>query len=109
MGPPLDALFAETPQPVDVVLREAPSPIPLFRPRVAPHVIAVLLPESGDVLVDQRETPYPLRALPEIQVRHQQPGGPAVLGCEPLAVPLERDQVVRAVQIRERQVGGEPL
>src|SRR6266550_2415329 len=86
-GPPLDALLAETPEPVDVVLREPPSSIPLFLPGVAPHVVAVLLPEPGNVLVDQRETPYPLRALPEIQVRHQQPSGPAVLWREPLTVP----------------------
>src|SRR5256885_9319231 len=108
-GPPLDALLAETPEPVDVVLREPPPPIPLFLPGIAPHVVAVLLPEPGNVLVDQREAPYPLRALPEIQVRHQQPGGPAMLGCEPVTVPLERDQVVRAIQIGERQVGSESL
>ena len=72
-------------------------------------MVAVLLPEAGHVLIDQREAPYPLRALPEIQVRHQQPGGPAVLGHEPLPVPLERDEVVRAIEIRQRQVGGEPL
>src|SRR5882672_12588797 len=100
MGPPLDALLAETPQPVDIVLCEPSSAIALFRPRVAPHVVAVLLPEPGNVLVHQREAPYPLRALPEIQVWHQQPGGAAVLGHEPFTIPLERDQVVRAIQIR---------
>src|SRR6266699_2474902 len=57
----------------------------------------------------QGSPPYPLCALPEVQVRHEQPGGPAVLWREPLTVPLERDQIVREVQIGERQVGGEPL
>src|SRR5256885_6751131 len=55
---PLTALLAETPQPVDIVLGEPPSPIPLFLPRIAPHVVAVLLPEAGHVLIDQREAPY---------------------------------------------------
>src|SRR3989441_10188217 len=73
------------------------------------YVVAVLLPEAGHVLVDQRDPSYPLGALPEIQVRHQQPGGPAVLGREPLTVPPKRDQIVRAIQIRERQVGREAL
>src|SRR2546430_4207815 len=57
---PLTALLTETPQPIDVVLGEPPSPIPLFLPRIAPHVVAVLLPEAGHVLIDQREAPYPL-------------------------------------------------
>src|SRR2546427_6584554 len=69
---PLTALLTETPQPIDVVLGEPPSPIPLFLPRIAPHVVAVLLPEAGHVLIDQREAPYPLRALPEIQVRSEE-------------------------------------
>src|SRR6266853_5528784 len=63
---PLNALLAETPQPIDIVLGESPSPIPLFLPRVAPHVVAVLLPEAGHVLIYQCEAPCPLRALPEI-------------------------------------------
>src|SRR3989454_499998 len=103
---PLTALLTETPQPIDIVLGEPAAPIPLFLPGIASHVVAVLLPEAGHVLIDQREAPYPLRALPEIQVRHQQPGGPAVLGHEPLTAPLERDEVVRAIEIHQRQVGG---
>src|SRR5258708_19466070 len=105
---PLNALLAETPQPIDIVLGESPSPIPLFLPRVAPHVVAVLLPEAGHVLIYQCEAPCPLRALPEIQVRHQQPGGPAVLGHEPLTVPLEPYALLRATELHQRQPDSHP-
>src|ERR1700694_5947312 len=42
-------------------------------------------------------------------MRHQQPRRPAVLRREPLAAPLERDQVIGSIQVRQRQVGRELL
>ena len=54
--------------------------VPLLAPGVAALVVAELLPEPEVVLDRQREPPDPLRALPEVQVRHQEPGGTAVLG-----------------------------
>ena len=56
-----------------------PSPIPLLGPRVAVQVVAVLLPEAGVVALLQDERPDPLRALPEVQMRHDQPRRAAVL------------------------------
>src|SRR5215213_8232825 len=47
--------------------------VPLLPPRVAAVVVAVLLPEPGLVPGHEGEPADPLGALPEIQVRHQQP------------------------------------
>src|SRR4051812_11347603 len=67
------------------------SGIALLQPGVAVVVVPEALPEAGLVVRHQGERVHPLRALPEVQVRHQQAGGSTVLGCERLAVELERD------------------
>src|SRR4029453_9420595 len=67
------------------------APVPLFQPRVAEEVVAVRLPESGVVLVAEPQAANPFRALPEVQVRHQQARGPAMLRLERLAVVVVRD------------------
>src|SRR5690242_16796313 len=94
---------------VDFVLRQPPAPVALFLPGVAPHVIAVLLPESRQVLIEQLEASHPFRALPEIEMRHEQSRRPAVLGRQRLAGPGERDEVLGAVEVGQRQVCGEAL
>src|SRR5207249_10233871 len=65
-------------------------PVPLLAPRVSVVVVAEALPETRLVLVDQLEPAHPLRALPQVQVRDEQPRRPAVLGCQRLAVVPER-------------------
>src|SRR5439155_1125826 len=40
------------PECIDLVLRQPATAEPLLRPRVAPHVIAVLLPESRQVFLE---------------------------------------------------------
>src|SRR6185436_19413944 len=60
--------------------------VPLLAPGVAALVVPELLPEPEVVLDRQREAPDPLRALPEVQVRHQEAGGAAVLGIQRLAL-----------------------
>src|SRR5437879_11633897 len=67
------------------MLGQATPAVPLLGPWVAAHVISVLLPEPGHVIRQELEPAHPLRALPEVQVRHQQARRPAVLGGEPLA------------------------
>ena len=54
--------------------------VTLLEPRIAAVVVAVALPEAGFVVVEELEPGDPLRALPEVEVRHDEPGGPAVLG-----------------------------
>src|SRR6187549_2029704 len=56
--------------------------VPLFLPRVAPVVVAVALPETLLVVVEQGQPRHPLRALPEVQVRHEQSHGTAVVARE---------------------------
>src|SRR5918997_6213422 len=72
--------------------RPAPKPsvtlVPLLAPGVTEVVVAVLLPEPRLVARHQGELADPLRALPEVQVRHQQPDGTAVLDGQRLAVVL---------------------
>ena len=53
----------------------------------------------------QPQPAHPLGALPEVQVRHEQPRRPAVLGLERLAVVAERDPGLAAGHVLERQVG----
>src|SRR4051812_36185547 len=66
------------------------APIPLFLPRVTAVVVPVGLPEAGLVVVEELDTSHPLRALPEVKVRNEQAGRPAVHGVERLAVELVR-------------------
>ena len=53
----------------------------------------------------RHEPAHPLRALPEVEVRHEQPRRTAVLGVERLAVELERDPGLAVEQVLERHVG----
>src|SRR6185312_17061920 len=60
--------------------------VSLLAPWVSVVVVAEGLPEAGFVLLEQRQSTQPLGALPEVEVRHEQPGGPAVLRRQRLAV-----------------------
>src|SRR3954451_5966611 len=48
------------------------SRVALFEPRVAAVVIAKRLPEPGLILVDEAQATDPLRALPEVEVGHDE-------------------------------------
>src|SRR5438445_220784 len=51
--PPLaEHRLTRIPECIDLVLRQPATAVPLLRPRVAPHVIAVLLPESRQVFLE---------------------------------------------------------
>src|SRR4051812_10590837 len=80
------------------------APVPLFLPRVAEQVIAVGLPEPRLVLVLQLEPAHPLRALPEIEMRHEQPSGSAVLRLQWLTVVVIGDPGLAVRHVFERQV-----
>src|SRR5918992_337829 len=86
----------------------APRSVPrvaLLFPGVAVVVVAVGLPEARLVVVAQLESANPLGALPEVEMRNEQPRRSAVLGLERLAAVLIRDPRPAADQILERQVG----
>src|SRR6202008_744742 len=56
--------------------------VALLAPGVSVVVVADALPEAGLVLLLELQAPYPLGALPEVEVGDQQPGRSAVLGLE---------------------------
>src|SRR5215217_450674 len=58
------------------------SPVALLAPRVAMIVVAEGLPETWLVLGHEPEAPYPLGALPEIEVGDEQAGRTAMLRRE---------------------------
>src|SRR5687767_15137615 len=58
------------------------SPVALLAPGVAVVVVTQGLPEAGDVVGGELQPPHPLRALPEVQVRHEQARRSSVLGLE---------------------------
>src|SRR5262245_53054812 len=66
------------------------APVAFLAPGIASHVVTVLLPEAGIVLLQQLEPAHPLGALPEVEVRHQKADRPAVLRGQWLAVVAQR-------------------
>src|SRR6516225_8006403 len=78
--------------------------ISLFSPRIAVHVIAEFLPESGLVVIDELQTAYPLGALPEIEVRNEQPSRTAVLGSERLAFIARSDHRLAVEQVLDGKI-----
>lgn len=78
--------------------------IPLLFPRIGAHVVAVDFPESRRVDVQELQRADPLRALPEIQLRNDEPARSAVVGLEVLAIVLRRQENVLALQVFERDV-----
>src|SRR5262245_34043407 len=67
-------------------LRRSVAPVTLLTPGIAVVVVAERLPEAGLVGLGDLELGHPLRALPEVQVRDEQPRRAAVLGLERRAV-----------------------
>ncbi len=56
-------------------------------------------------MVTELEAAHPFGALPEVEVRDEQPGGAAVLGIERLAVVVESDPGFPVGDILQRQIG----
>ena len=62
--------------------------------------------KPGSSLLDEVQPAHPFRALPEIQMRHQQPRRTAMLGIERLAFVTRGDHRLAADQVLDRHVGG---
>src|SRR5438034_10760091 len=80
------------------------SGVALLFPRIAADVVTVLLPEARAVLRDELEATQPLGALPEVDVRHDQAAGAAVLGRQLLTTVLVGEEDVVAPQVAEEDV-----
>src|SRR6476619_8260233 len=63
----------------------------LLAPGIAVDVIAAELPEAGLVSFRELQAAHPFRRLPEIEMRHEEPRRPAMVGRQRLAVVAERD------------------
>src|SRR5690348_10807673 len=79
--------------------------VPLFAPRIAVAVVSIHLPESRLVVLHETQAAYPLRGLPEIQMRYEEARGPSVFRVERFAIVLPDDQPFSVEQILHRQVG----
>src|SRR5215207_7935740 len=82
------------------------APVPLLTPWIAAIVIAQLLPEARCILVVELDAAHPLRALPEVEVWHEQACRPPVLRRQRLAVVTERDPCLSAGDVGKGKVGG---
>src|SRR4030095_509408 len=78
-------------------------------PGIGIVVIAVALPEAELIVVEELQSPDPLRALPEIALRHEQAERIAMLRLERLAVEGGGEEHVVVVEDREGQVRGVAL
>src|SRR5690606_41187036 len=65
--------------------------VPLLLPGIAARVVAVALPEARLLVVQDPQARDPLDALPEVQVRHHQPGRAAVFARQRFAVVVPDD------------------
>src|SRR4030042_4069741 len=70
------------------LLASTSAGIALLFPGVAPHVIPRRLPEARLVVLSERQTPYPLRALPEVPGGEQKTERASRLRRQRLAVGL---------------------
>src|SRR5260370_17579532 len=70
-------------------------------PWVSAYVVAVRFPEPRLLLVLEGDAAHPLRALPEIEVWHEQAQRAAMLGMQRLAVVFEYDPRLMAGQVVE--------
>src|SRR5262249_1110818 len=74
--------------------------VTLFLPRVGMQVIAVDLPETRSVDVEELEGPDPLGAFPEVELRDDEPARASVLGRQIPAVVLDGQKSVLGVELR---------
>src|SRR3954467_15885036 len=82
------------------------SGVALFSPRVTVVVVTQTLPESGYVAVAQLNGSHPLRGLPEVQMRHQQPRRAAVHRAKRFALVAVDNPGLSTEKVGHRDVGG---
>ena len=100
-GPPLDSpRSVDQSRDVGAVGHGSPG-VALFTPRITAIVIPVYFPEPRLVMRGELNPAHPLGALPEVEVRHEQPRGTAVLGCSGLPIVAERDPRFPTGDIRQ--------
>src|SRR5262245_28030563 len=78
--------------------------VPLFLPGVAVAVVAERFPETTLVVIHEAQSPHPLGALPEVQMRHKQPGWTAMHGVKGCALVTRRDSALAVDEVLDRKV-----
>ena len=69
-------------------------------------MIAVALPETEAVVVEQREAADPLDAFPGVEMRNDQAQRCAMFGRERLAIVIEGEENIGLEKVGQRDVGG---
>jgi hypothetical protein len=85
------------------------SAISLFLPGISVHVIAILFPESWDIMIQKFQAAQPLHGLPRVEVRHYKAHWITMIRSQRLAIVMSGEQDFRSVEIGERNVGGKAL
>src|SRR6266480_1021997 len=80
--------------------------VALLSPRIAAVMIAELLPKTGLVTVQQLKPAHPLRALPEIEVRHEETRRPTMLRRKRCPIVTEHHPRLAARYVTNGQVRG---
>src|SRR4029079_12532916 len=70
-------------------------------------LVAVVSPNAWSSVCPQLDPAEPLRALPQIQPRHQPAQRPAVFGGDVLTFPLVREDAVVGDELGQRRFGRE--
>src|SRR5439155_1468790 len=78
--------------------------VALLEPRVAVVVVAVAFPEPRLVVILELQAGDPFRALPEVQVRHQQPGRAPVLDRQGVSLVVPDNPRLAAGHVLQREV-----
>jgi len=73
------------------------------------HVVSVALPKPRLIPLHELYTAQPLRALPRIKLRYNQPSRPTVIERDRLAVMRNRHQRIISQKFRNRQIGCKPV
>src|SRR4051812_15598247 len=79
--------------------------VPLLEPGVAAVVVAVGSPEARLIVVEEGQARAPFRALPEVEMRHEQTYRPAVVDRQGPPLVLPDDPGLAVGDVRQRQVG----
>src|SRR5665213_1294032 len=79
---------------------------PLLFPGVTVDVVPAQLPEAGFIALRELQRVDPLRGLPEIEMRDEQPGGAAMIWGNWLPLVARRHHALLAGEILEGHVGG---
>src|SRR5215469_11607571 len=81
------------------------SGISLLTPWGAVHMVPEFLPKTRLIVRYELKSPYPLCALPEIEMRHQKARGSAVYRLQRAALVAGRDHRFAFDQVFDRNIG----